>query len=158
MNTTEIDNAMFSNAVTKQYYIGTFASDQIPEVPSPKTCFISNTEPHNNTGEHWVAFYVDVTGNVFYFDPLGLPPVVINHIDFCMLSSDRLVRFNEQQLQAQDSTTCGAHCIRFLIDTCRTGNPTTYLAIWRQTPTLMTERSVKQYVRNSAFLYPLRKK
>ena len=157
MSTQQIDEALFYNPSTAKYFLGTFASDTMPESPTPGTCFVSNTDPIAQPGQHWVAFYVSLLGKIFYFDPLGLPPLVINHIAFCTNSADGLLHYNTKQLQKETAKTCGAHCIKFLIHTCQTGDPKTYLQKWRNLPTAMTERSVMQYVKKSEFHFPLRK-
>lgn len=157
MSTTDIDRTMYSHNVTMSSYLGTFACDTIPEVPSSNTCFISNTDPSEKPGQHWVAFFTNVLGVVFYFDPFGIPPMVINHLEFCKQSSDEVLHYNSKQLQSVRSNTCGAHCINFLLETCRTGDPQTYLKKVKSLPTAMTERLVKQYVRSSSFMYPLTK-
>ena len=38
---------------------------------------VLNTDPHNKPGQHWVAFFFDLTGpktSIEYYDPLGKPP------------------------------------------------------------------------------------
>ncbi|KAM0726794.1 hypothetical protein ACS0PU_006955 [Formica fusca] len=39
------------------------------------TAIVANTDDHNRSGEHWVAFFLDEHGTGTYFDSYGIPPL-----------------------------------------------------------------------------------
>ena len=118
-----------------------FAADTIPKKPTPLTCFVSNTDPQTQPGEHWVAFFVNQRGYTFYFDSYGIPPINIKHLQFCQKSSQGTWTFNRQQLQILTSSTCGFHCVRFILETCQTLNPFTALSDMRLAPTNLMDKT-----------------
>lgn len=142
MNTTQINEILFLHPHTRKYFLGTFPSNRCPKQPKVLSCFVTNTHPDSKPGQHWVAFFVKSDGNVFYFDPYGLPPISIYHQEFLEKSSDGRGAFNKQQLQNLYSHTCGAHCINFLTETCRTQDPHHTLKNLLLLPTNFTDRAV----------------
>ena len=146
MFTSQINNILKHHPYTQRYFLGTFPSDEIPRQPQALTCFVSNTDPHYKPGQHWVAFFVNPRRQVFFFDSYGLPPITINHMGFCQRSSHGIWDYNRQQLQGATSQTCGAHCTRFLIETCRTLDPYTTLSEMTSSPTELTDRTALSYL------------
>ena len=143
MHTSEIDYILRNNPHTQRYYLSTFPSDLIPKLPKPNSCFISNTDPHTEKGQHWVAFYTDALLRSYYFDSYGLPPLVPNYIRF--LHKAKEWDYNKKQLQRLYSTNCGEHCIRFLIETCRTRNPHHTMKQMQLLPLLYADRDASHY-------------
>lgn len=143
MKTSDITTQLSSHPHTRRQFLGTFPSDMCPKKAKPLTCFVSNTQPHTEAGQHWIAFYVKSDGNIYYFDPYGLPPISINHQRFLQKSTDNRGTYNKQQLQNLYSKTCGAHCINFLIETCRTQDPQHTLDNLLNLPTNFTDRIVE---------------
>ena len=123
MKTSEINNILRHNPYTRKYFIGTFAANKCPKKPIPNTCFVSNTHPNTLPGQHWIAIYVKRDGNLYYFDPYGIPPFSIYHATLMKKSSDGHGTYNRKQVQTLYSSTCGAHCINFLIASCRNQDP-----------------------------------
>ena len=143
MNTSHINTVLTQHPHTRKYFLGTFPSDKCPQKPQAQTCFVSNTDPQSEPGQHWIAFYIKSDGNIFYFDPYGIPPISIYHQRFLNKSSDGRGAYNKQQLQNFYSHTCGAHCINFLIVSCRTQDPHQTLRDLLNLPTNFTDRIVK---------------
>ena len=150
MKTAEINKCLFNNPYTRRYFIGTFTADQCPKVPTPNTCFVSNTDPHTLPGQHWIAMYVKRDGNVYYFDPYGIPPINIYHSKFLSKSSDGHGGLNKKQVQGLYSTTCGGHCINFLIEACRSQDPKHTMTSWIFLPTNFLDRMVKQKMEHTS--------
>ena len=140
MNTSAITTVMKKHPHTRRFYIGTFPSNRLPRKPIPNTCFISNTDPDTKPGEHWVAFYVDHLGYVYYFDPYGIPPVSINHLYFLSKSSQGRWYHNSKQVQTLLSKNCGNLCINFLIESCRMRSPTAAIRQVLNFPPSFTDR------------------
>jgi len=146
LKTEDIDEILRTHPHSQRYYLGTFAADTIPTKPTPLTCFVSNTDPQTQPGEHWVAFFINQWGHTFYFDSYGIPPITIKHLKFCQKSSHGIWTYNQQQLQTLTSTTCGLHCIRFLLEACRNLNAFTGLKAMRESPTNLTDKTVLGYI------------
>lgn len=122
MNSIEIETLLQENSLTNVCSLGVFAADKIPKTIQPETCFIANTDISTKSGHHWVAFYIDKNCRVYYFDPLGYPPVISFFKRFLRLSKLRW-SYNRKKIQHLTASTCGPHCVYFLRQTCRTGNP-----------------------------------
>lgn len=92
-----------------------------------KLGFVFNTDPHNESGEHWISLYVDCKGvnldvpTIYFFDSTGDPPpkeveelinIIIEqgkkeNINFTYLCND---------IQHQTGNTeCGIYTIHFII-------------------------------------------
>ena len=92
-----------------------------------KLGFVFNTDPHNESGEHWISLYVDCKGvnlnvpTIYFFDSTGAPPpkeveelinIIIEqgkkeNINFTYLCND---------IQHQTGNTeCGIYTIHFII-------------------------------------------
>ena len=82
----------------------------------------------------------------YYFDSYGIPPINLRHLRFCRNSSQGFWTFNRQQLQNLTSSNCGYHCLRFMIETCRTLNPVTALSAMRSAPTNLTDKTAVTYM------------
>lgn len=121
MNSLQITKILIKNKITRSYFIGCFASDQIPEPKSLlkfPSCMIVNTDPATGTGEHWIALYVPSPHCVEYFDSLGdWPPPYANIKKY--LAHFTQVVFSKKQLQSSRSSSCGYHVIYFLCMRCK---------------------------------------
>ena len=143
MNTLEISRVLKENVHTKHRFLGVFSCDTIPKHPIKDTCFVSNTDPQHLPGQHWVAFYVASTGEVYYFDSFGLPPLSAEFLSFVERSAPFKWQRNRIQLQDTSADTCGPHCVHFLIEACRTRNPKKCVMRMSKIPKL-SDRTVSQ--------------
>lgn len=114
------------------HFIGTIMRDELPEVLEEaaknryeKFGLILNTQAaHEGNGKHWVALYVDLLNDkeICYFDSFGDPPhneveeAIKNYVDRLKLPYMLRFKVNSNQLQDNDSSTCGAHAMNFLED------------------------------------------
>lgn len=144
MRTFEINQVLFNNPYTRGFFIGTFASDRCPKKVTPNTCFVSNTDPHTLPGRHWIAIYVKRDGNMYYFDPYGIPPISVYHRRFLSKSTDAHGTYNRKQVQGLYSRTCGAHCVNFLIEACRTQDPNHTMKSHLMEPTYFLDALIEQ--------------
>lgn len=109
--TTKQLNYILSRGVTKQYFKGTFASDQDFENFKTPFCVVSNVQGHTKSGDHWVAFFVykDV---MYYFDTFGRPATNVAFPQvFGQFSKTRKCFYNPRIVQGLFSETCGVYCI-----------------------------------------------
>ena len=139
LRTGDLTSILSTHPHSSRYYLGTFAADTIPNKPTPLTCFVSNTDPQSEPGRHWVAFFVNQKGYTYYFDSYGLPPINKKHLRFCQKSTQGYWTYNRQRLQNLTTLNCGFHCVRFIIETCRTQDPFTALSAMKSAPTNLTD-------------------
>ena len=115
LTTTQLDNILFNTSVTRKNYIGTYPSCFLPESTKPFYAFISNTEEHNENGEHWCAWMVK-DDTICFFDSFGRPP---NHKSLPTYYKDIVkkfdyIRYTNYRVQGWSSKACGYFCIHFI--------------------------------------------
>ena len=75
MNTDQLDRTIRLYA---KRFDGVFSSDCLPTKPRLMVC---NTDPSDESGEHWIAIYVDDGGHYGeYFDSLDVHPLVHSNV------------------------------------------------------------------------------
>lgn len=113
MNTRDIERILQRYA---PLFRGVFSCDTLPS--SGRGLMVSNTDPHDQPGSHWIAIYIDDEGkHGEYFDSLGRAPGAIfrNYMDrHCENWT-----FNEKQLQSIASRFCGHYCVFYCLCRCR---------------------------------------
>jgi hypothetical protein len=118
LHTTEILRALKNHPWTKQYTLGVFPSDMLPTTVPRPSCLVFNLDPADKPGSHWCAIYIDAAGAVDYFDSYGLEPSVPHVIKWLQLNGVK-VNINHRVVQGVLSSSCGQHCLYFLINRCR---------------------------------------
>lgn len=112
MNTDQLDLILSQTLRhTRTSFIGVFASDRIPSLSTLSAypcCFVVNLDPHDAPGSHWVAYYLESTRHVEFFDSYGNPPSLY------LLEFATPIAFNEHEFQSLDSNVCGHYCIYYL--------------------------------------------
>ncbi|EGG18909.1 hypothetical protein DFA_02648 [Cavenderia fasciculata] len=83
-----------------------------------------NLDPHNKPGSHWIAVYIDADKDksVEYYDSFGQEPTddfmkqLKDLID--EINPDYYLKFKLNKVidQSSNSTTCGYHAIKFLLN------------------------------------------
>jgi len=129
LSNTEIDQIM---KPLGDFYLGTIAHDQIhsriiPKIkPRSNGAFIINTDPASKGGSHWqaVAFFSSPNSSheINFFDSFGDP--IDNKLRKDLkdiaekLDAQTFLKLKENSIQLQDdrTSTCGFHCIRFILD------------------------------------------
>ena len=107
MNTYDLDRTI---RLYTSGFDGVFSSDRLSTTSRLLVC---NTDKSGETGEHWVAIYVDDDARYGeYFDPLGLAPAAV--FEHYMNEHCRDWIFNSKQLQSV-SQFCGHYCVCFCI-------------------------------------------
>lgn len=110
----QIDKFLKRNPITKETYMGTYASDMIPMLKwQYPHCFCVNTSDSNEEGEHWTAIFVESPTHVEFFDSFGeWPPRSEGIMNY--LNNFIKISFNSIQFQSEKSSTCGKYVIYFL--------------------------------------------
>ena len=108
MNGREIDCVLNANLLV---FRGVYSCDTLPE---GDVCglLVSNTDPHDKPGEHWIAMYFDGERGE-YFDSFGRPP---NKLFKDYLNKHcKYWTFNDRQLQSACSRFCGHYCVYYCL-------------------------------------------
>jgi len=67
MDNDQLARIIYSIAILKHKYIGSFPADMIPETLPEETFFTCNTESSKRPGSHWVIV-AKKNGNVYFGD------------------------------------------------------------------------------------------
>jgi len=116
----EIEDLLESDAFTVDQFLGVYSSEKLPVVYRLPSAFIWNTDDSSRRGEHWVAVYFNSLGHACYFDPLGLPPLWQTWENYLRDNSNKGQWFyTTKTVQNPLSSTCGYHCILYVLYRCR---------------------------------------
>ena len=114
MNEIAINEIMRNDKFSKKIFIGVYARNELPrKVPYP-SCFVFNTQPRSESGEHWLALFYNSHGKCSFFDSYGLNPELYNLKKYIITTSNGRFDFNMKRVQG-DSMYCGLYCVFFLI-------------------------------------------
>jgi len=93
-------------------FLGVFPRDLVPPTCSRfPCCYVSNTDPSNKAGSHWVAFFFVSFDHCEFFDSFAMPPSIYG---FHFQSPSVNLVVSKHQLQSNNSNVCGQFCIYFL--------------------------------------------
>lgn len=119
MDTQQITRILSNHEKTKHFFLGVFASDQLPRsIPHYPACFVANTDASNQEGRHWVAFYVDSPTLICFFDSYGNPPMHFEGGISRYVENYQDLEFNSMKLQSNVTSVCGQYCIYYLYVKC----------------------------------------
>jgi len=93
------------------HYRGCFPADCLPTVDRSPFGIITNTDPSNLPGTHWVAIFLkNRIGE--YFDSAGSypPPRIEKYLNRNCL----YWKFNRKLIQQPNTMSCGRYCLYFL--------------------------------------------
>jgi len=132
MNGTSVDMFLKRDVVTRRWYRGIFAADQLPIHLKPGL-YVVNTDPMSMPGQHWVVFY-KTRNHLEFFDSLGRKP---SHYQ---PDWPEVTIYNHKRIQGQ-APVCGLYCIYYAILRCR-----------RKTMSEILSRFVKDTAKNDLFV------
>ena len=115
LTTENLNIVLKENPVTKRAFLGTFPGCVLPLTKLKQYSFITNTELHHESGEHWNAWFV--YGNkVIFFDSFGRDPRDTSFPELYrdILKNFKVFEFSKTQIQDFTSFTCGYFCIHFI--------------------------------------------
>ena len=116
---------MTGHRVAGKYFGGVVACDELPErIPSNDraVAFIVNTDPKALPGQHWLAVFITEKRSGEFFDSYGNPPDYRHFPKSIYKFLQRncvKITYNARPVQDMFSTTCGQHCLFFLLHRCR---------------------------------------
>ena len=70
MNTKQLWTALTLNKVTNPYFDGEYSLDTLVNIIEKPQLIICNTQPSDQSGEHWVLFFFE-EDSVDFYDSLG---------------------------------------------------------------------------------------
>ena len=112
VTTKQLNKMLRGNNVTNRYFLGTLPACIYPNSKNDVYSFITNTDEHNESGEHWNSWFV--RGNkVIFFDSFGR---ALDDGAFPQHYRDFIKKFNKieysrTQIQGFNATTCGLFCV-----------------------------------------------
>ena len=112
LTTSRIDSMLRNNAATKKYYVGTFPSCLSVKTNKRDYCFITNTDNHEEPGEHWNCWFVRGR-NIIFFDSFGreLSDFPEHYLD--IIKEYDNIEYTRTRVQGWLATTCGYYCLHF---------------------------------------------
>jgi len=114
MFATDFSKYFNCDIILSKFFRGVYAYDQIPQTIKVNEFYICNTENSNSEGKHWFVVCRPTKKLLECFDSLGTPldkkDQLAEHIRFRSIAK---IKFNSTQLQADQTDTCGYHCIYF---------------------------------------------
>ena len=122
MDTRQMYAVLRSDKNTAPHLRGVFASDRLPRrVRDYPSAYVVNTDPSNKPGQHWLAIYFDGEERGEFFDSYGRAPNLYPRPILRFLRRNTRLPWirNQRQIQARLSTTCGQHCLFYLLHRCR---------------------------------------
>jgi hypothetical protein len=115
-------------------FIGVFPSDLLPS-HSIGRCgtIIINTDPHTESGSHWLAVRIEPRSSyAYYFDSYGIPPFLPSIQSF-LRRNCTIYEYKSVQLQGITSTVCGKYCCLFALYVDRGYAPKQFAALFSPT-------------------------
>ena len=108
LHAREID-CLVSRLVDEVRWLGDFVRDELPDFTRKirSLCCILNTDPKDQPGTHWLAFYAPLSGGIELFDSFGFSPNMYS-LDF--LHSLHL----SYSLQSTSTSVCGYYSIVYI--------------------------------------------
>lgn len=111
---------MFSTQIEKMMrnvpnFLGVFSRDNLPKPEYYPFSLISNTDLQTEEGTHWLAIYVDESGNGYYFDSYAIRPFYKEFYLFLKTFCPKNFRWNRKELQCTTCVTCGEYCCCYVI-------------------------------------------
>ena len=97
-------------------FLGVFPSDLLPQHFIARSgTLIMNTDPHTESGSHWLAInFQPRSHSSYYFYSYSLPPYIPSIQSFLRRYSS-VWDYNTVQLQGPTSTMCGKYCCLFAL-------------------------------------------
>ena len=133
LSTQELNRIANQDPTLKKIFGGTFPCDGLPRPPPKKVCYIVNTDPAGQPGQHWIALWLD-NQRIEVIDSYGLPlewyPKTQPLIDWITTLDKRYWIANGATLQGLHSAACGHYCLAYLKLKARGGSLSDFLALF----------------------------
>jgi hypothetical protein len=146
MNSRELHSLLSQVVHRSTRFLGVFAADKAPAWASlaPSSCYILNTDPATEDGEHWLAVFKPDTGPCELFDSYALPLDRYHDVPALANAPADLV-LTPRPLQHPMSTVCGHYTVYYLYHRSRNQSLTKIVNRLESLP--MRDSFVRHYVR-----------
>ena len=133
LSTQECNAFADQDPYLKKVFQGTIPCDGLPRHPKKKACYIVNTDPAGQPGQHWIALWLE--NNVCeVMDSYGLPlewyRTTRPLIDWITTLEKGHWVTNGTSLQGLHSYACGHYCLAYLKLKARGGSLQDFLALF----------------------------
>lgn len=117
MNTATINGLLNHNPITRRYYRGCYAVDQIPPIKDEEfpQAMVVNEDPQGKPGSHWVGIFVKSKHEVYYFDSFARKPKpqILKYLE-----QFPNVEINKYSYQSHFTDVCGHYVLFFIYQCC----------------------------------------
>lgn len=97
-------------------FVGVFSIDNVPKRIKKNHFAIVNTEESTQPGKHWFCFIKKENKKYELFDSLDIDQTKIDYLEkYTIFPRNSEVKFNENNLQNSQSSTCGLFVLYFLV-------------------------------------------
>lgn len=120
MNTYQLEQVLGSDPYLQcTGYLGVYPIDALDGIPKKyPSCFVFNTDPSTENGEHWIGIFRKNREIGYYFDSYGIHPFYRKDIS-SLLQTCANWKFNQKAFQSLHTTTCGQYVCFFLLHAAR---------------------------------------
>lgn len=115
MNTSELTNILASHPITRSYFGGVRASDELWETVD-KPLIIVNNQSSDQPGQHWMTLFLDSTPE--FFDSLGKGASFYGDIQDFLICHGPQYLCNTQRIQKHGTSSCGIYCLYYAFYKC----------------------------------------
>ena len=133
LSTQECNMVANQDPILKKIFQGTFPCDGLPRPPKKNACYIVNTDPTGQPGQHWIALWLE-NQLIEVMDSYGLPlewyRTTQPLIDWITTLDKRHWVTNGTTLQGLHSAACGHYCLAYLKLKARGGTLSDFLALF----------------------------
>ena len=133
LSTQDLNRVANQDPLLKKIFGGTFPCDGLPRHPPKKVCYVVNTDPTGQPGQHWIALWLD-DQRIEVMDSYGLPlewyRTTQPLIDWITSLDQRYWIANGATLQGLHSAACGHYCLAYLKLKARGGSLSDFLALF----------------------------
>jgi hypothetical protein len=150
MNTKTIIEFFNKDNIANKNFLGAFARDQLPKHLEWPSSLIVNTDPIKESGEHWLALFINKDGVCEFFDPLGFSPKYHKFENYIKQNSSKYF-YNDQRIQSLFSKNCGYFCCLFLLKKSRNYNFSRFLNIFFRKSYLLNDKLIEKMKKNNFF-------
>jgi hypothetical protein len=116
MNGATIVNLLSSNISAKSMFSGFLTPDKSIVLNNFPAIVIINTDESTGSGEHWCVAFHKNKNICEYFDPFGFSPnneISGYNLTPNLFNNCKRILFNKKQIQSENASTCGHHCVYF---------------------------------------------
>lgn len=116
MDTNEMLRIVDLIADLKPYFRGIYASNSLPfRVTRYPSAFVSNTDPLEKKGSHWVAFWFQNGTECEFYDSFGrIPEDYDIRLREFLDRNSFVCMYNNVQVQQDFTSSCGFHVLFYL--------------------------------------------